>query len=248
MLEARITDRLNESDNMVKAYAELTVDSCAVIRGLRLMEGEKGMFVSFPSERAYDKDTKAPKVDEEGRPVYHDIVFPITKEAREAVLAAVLEAYNNEEGIARHMEAAKGQHINAEMYEAHGENVKAVGSVTVGDFACRNIMVSLRDSEQTKKKYAMVTYPSYKTETKDGIKYIPYLEFKKDGDMWDKSRKMASRRNFDSLSYGIIVKAAKEASPVLNEALEKKDLEKKESKEAAQTDIPLQAGKSGKQR
>lgn len=55
-----------------------------VVKGLTLVKGKNGMFVSFPSAKS--------KKDSE----YHDTVYPTTREDREAINAMVIEAYNKE--------------------------------------------------------------------------------------------------------------------------------------------------------
>ena len=50
------------------------------VRGVKLMEGSKGLFVSMPSYK-------------EGNGEYKDICFPCTKEAKAEFDKAVIEAY-----------------------------------------------------------------------------------------------------------------------------------------------------------
>lgn len=194
MLTALITKRVNEEGNATKAYAELAIDNCAVIRGIRLMAGKNGAFVSFPQERAYDTATKAPK---------------------------------------------------AVMYGANGAKVKASGSIQVGDFVCRNILVAVRESKQNGETFAAVSYPSYSRETDEGTVYKPYLEFKKDGLAWDEQLQTSCPENYASLARNIIVKAAKEASPELVSALEAGKERKTDAREM-NTEIPLHLGQKGR--
>lgn len=55
-----------------------------VVKGLTLVKGKKGMFVSFPSQKN-NKDGK-----------YYDTVYPTTREDREAISTMVIEAYSSE--------------------------------------------------------------------------------------------------------------------------------------------------------
>jgi len=73
-----------DSDNM-KAYASITIDKQLVITGLKVIHGKNGYFVAMPSR----KDEK----EQDEKKKYKDIVFPITKEAREYIQARVLEEY-----------------------------------------------------------------------------------------------------------------------------------------------------------
>ena len=69
----------------VKAYCDLSIGDAFLIKGLRVVEGKNGLFVSMP--RQLGKDTK-----------WYDSVVALTKEAKEAVGRVVLEAYDAEEG------------------------------------------------------------------------------------------------------------------------------------------------------
>lgn len=64
------------------ARASLTLNGCFVIRGIKIVQGINGPFVSMPSRKT-----------ENG---YHDVCFPCTKEFREQLHATVLEAYQQE--------------------------------------------------------------------------------------------------------------------------------------------------------
>lgn len=66
----------------VLAYASATLNGCFAIRGIKIVNGEKGTFVSMPSYKT------------QGR--FQDVCFPITKEFREQLHATVLEAYQQE--------------------------------------------------------------------------------------------------------------------------------------------------------
>ena len=52
------------------------------ITGIRIVEGKLGLFVSMPQSKDNDGE-------------YHDVAFPITKEAREEIQDAVLDAYED---------------------------------------------------------------------------------------------------------------------------------------------------------
>lgn len=77
-LEARITAVIG--DEKLKAYASICFDDAFLIKGLKVVNGSKGMFVAMPSRKTKHGE-------------YLDICFPITKELREEVNNAVLEVY-----------------------------------------------------------------------------------------------------------------------------------------------------------
>ena len=71
----------NKEGNNFKGSASVTLDDQLVLTGIRLVKGSKGLFINMPA--SYWES------DEE----YHDIFFPITKDFREELQEAVIEAY-----------------------------------------------------------------------------------------------------------------------------------------------------------
>lgn len=67
-------------DGNCRAHASVNINGCFAVRGVKVMESSKGLFVSMPSYRA-------------GNGEYKDICFPVTKEARQEFDSAVLNAY-----------------------------------------------------------------------------------------------------------------------------------------------------------
>jgi stage V sporulation protein G len=63
------------------ALASITLDNEFVVSGLKVLNGKNGLWVAFPNR----KDSKGE---------YHDIAFPITKEARQGIITTVLDKYN----------------------------------------------------------------------------------------------------------------------------------------------------------
>jgi stage V sporulation protein G len=68
-----------EGDSKLKAFCDIAIGDF-IIKGLRLVDGQKGLFLSMPQEKG--KDGK-----------YYDSFFPTTEEARQSLTEAVLEAY-----------------------------------------------------------------------------------------------------------------------------------------------------------
>ncbi|MBR1442073.1 MAG: SpoVG family protein, partial [Firmicutes bacterium] len=70
------------NDTALKGLATVYVNNSIAIGSVRIMESEeKGLFVKMPSKKNFRSGE------------YEDIVFPITKEAREQINNAVIEAY-----------------------------------------------------------------------------------------------------------------------------------------------------------
>ena len=78
---------LNDSNSKTVALATVTISDCLVLTGLKIVKGKKGMFVSMPQR-------KLSKPDKNGNE-YADIFFPVTRDFREELNDAVLEAYED---------------------------------------------------------------------------------------------------------------------------------------------------------
>ena len=78
--EVRITLRDEEK---LKAFANVTFDDAFVVRGLKVINGTNGYFVSMPSRKRPDG-------------TYQDIAHPINNEMRAMIEKAVLGAYEEE--------------------------------------------------------------------------------------------------------------------------------------------------------
>lgn len=63
-----------------RAFCDLSIFDSFVVKGLRVVEGEKGLFVSMPREEG--KDGK-----------WYNTVIPLTREIKDEVEKLVLEAY-----------------------------------------------------------------------------------------------------------------------------------------------------------
>lgn len=85
-ITARI-DRMVDGDGSTKAYASVNVAGAVAIHGIRVIDSDKGLFVSMPS-RSY--------TDRNGKTQYSDIAHAVTKEAHDAINDKVLEAYQQE--------------------------------------------------------------------------------------------------------------------------------------------------------
>jgi len=78
-LEARAFP-IKEPQGSTVAFASITINDAFAVHSLKVVNGEKGIFVSPPSVR--DKNNE-----------YRDIAFPVTGEARKQLGVVVLDAY-----------------------------------------------------------------------------------------------------------------------------------------------------------
>lgn len=119
--EVRIFVRESE-DKKLKAFATVTFDNCFVVRNIKVIEGNKGLFVAMPSRKIKEACPKCnfknparskfcnqcgAAMPMPSRPVtaedktqrqseHRDIAHPITAECREMIQKKVLGAYESE--------------------------------------------------------------------------------------------------------------------------------------------------------
>ena len=67
----------------VKAFASANIGGAFAIHGMRVVDGEKGLFVAMPST-SFQRD---------GKTEYQETFHPVSGEARKALNDAVLQAY-----------------------------------------------------------------------------------------------------------------------------------------------------------
>ena len=72
---------LDEPKGSTKAFASVGIDDIAAIRGIRVVEGEKGLFVTMPQSK-----------DSEGD--YHDIAFPLSGDLRKEISKTILDEFS----------------------------------------------------------------------------------------------------------------------------------------------------------
>lgn len=74
---------VKNSDSTLKAFANITIDDEFVVKGLKIVEGKKGVFLAMPSSKGADDK------------YYDDDVFPVTADCREYLNTMVLGAYED---------------------------------------------------------------------------------------------------------------------------------------------------------
>ena len=78
-----ITDvrvRKIDKEGKMKAVVSITIDEEFVVHDIKIIEGEKGLFIAMPSRKAADGE-------------YRDIAHPINSETRERIQRLILEKY-----------------------------------------------------------------------------------------------------------------------------------------------------------
>lgn len=77
----KITCKVYNGNSKTKAFVNLTLDDTLIIKGLTLVEGKNGLFLSFPSTKG--KDGK-----------YYDSVYSLDKEWLNLLQDACIKKYN----------------------------------------------------------------------------------------------------------------------------------------------------------
>ena len=81
--QVQITDiriRSVEKEGKMKAVVSITIDDEFVVHDIKIIEGEKGMFIAMPSRKASDGE-------------YRDIAHPINTATRERLQSMILDKY-----------------------------------------------------------------------------------------------------------------------------------------------------------
>ena len=79
----QITDvrvRKITKEGKMKAIVSITLDDEFVVHDIKVIEGEKGLFIAMPSKKAVDGE-------------YRDIAHPINSTTRENIQRLILESY-----------------------------------------------------------------------------------------------------------------------------------------------------------
>ena len=79
----QITDvrvRRITKDGKMKAIVSITLDDEFVVHDIKVIEGDKGLFIAMPSKRASDGE-------------YRDIAHPINSSTRESIQRIILDNY-----------------------------------------------------------------------------------------------------------------------------------------------------------
>ena len=67
-------------DGRMKAVVSITLDEELVVHDIKVIEGDKGLFIAMPSKRTADGE-------------YKDIAHPINSSTRDAIQKVILESY-----------------------------------------------------------------------------------------------------------------------------------------------------------
>lgn len=84
----KVTSYTQEGSNVI-GLARVYFEDCFVVNNITIIQGKENPFVSMPSY-------KTKEVDENNKPVYRDVCYPVTKEFREKLYGTILETHQME--------------------------------------------------------------------------------------------------------------------------------------------------------
>ena len=76
--------RKTTKEGKMRAIVSITLDEEFVIHDIKVIEGERGLFIAMPSKKSADGE-------------YRDIAHPINSATREKIQNIILNAYENAE-------------------------------------------------------------------------------------------------------------------------------------------------------
>ncbi len=75
--------RKMEKEGKMKAVVSITLDGEFVVHDIKIIEGEKGLFIAMPSRKTAEGE-------------YKDIAHPIKSSTREQIQNSILQMYNEQ--------------------------------------------------------------------------------------------------------------------------------------------------------
>ncbi len=76
-------------ENKLRAYVNITIDGCFMVRGLKVIKGQTGLFVAMPNKKSKNGS-------------FRDVAHPLDADTRQMIEDQVLEQYSialEEEGL-----------------------------------------------------------------------------------------------------------------------------------------------------
>lgn len=83
MLQVKRINRIG-GEGTARAFCDVAIAGSFLVKGIKVIEGKKGLFVSMPREQGKDGN-------------WYDTVVPLSKEARQQIAETVLHAYHAED-------------------------------------------------------------------------------------------------------------------------------------------------------
>ena len=71
---------IKKEDDKLKAFATITLDNCFVVRDLKIIQGNSGLFIAMPSRKKRDG-------------TYADIAHPVDSQTRQMIENTIIQEY-----------------------------------------------------------------------------------------------------------------------------------------------------------
>ncbi|MDE6728741.1 MAG: SpoVG family protein [Oscillospiraceae bacterium] len=153
-------------DSSAKAYASVTINDEFVIKNVKVFEGKNGLFVTMPSRKSGNE--------------YSDVVFPISKEAREQFINTVIDCYNDMQNKGQESfmsefvpptESKSNITASVQLRDYKDSNTKAVGQITIDEaFVVSGVKV-VAGKDDDGKDYCFASMPSYLNDVDESKDY-----------------------------------------------------------------------------
>ena len=108
-ISVKIDRMVNYEGTNIKAIASANIANAFAVHGIKVCDSPKGLFVSMPSS-SYKKN---------GQTQYSETFHAVTKDARDALNNAVLEAYEQR----LHMEEGQSTGVSADESQSFGQSM-----------------------------------------------------------------------------------------------------------------------------
>jgi stage V sporulation protein G len=108
-ISVKIDRKVNYEGTNIKAIASANIANAFAVHGIKVCDSPKGLFVSMPSS-SYKKN---------GQTQYSETFHAVTKDARDALNNAVLEAYEQR----LHMEEGQSTGVSADESQSFGQSM-----------------------------------------------------------------------------------------------------------------------------
>lgn len=159
-VEAKVVNRLDNEESTYKGTVRVVLGE-ELSTSVMVVQGKNGLFISFPSYFS----------NKEGE--YKDIIYPVTKEAREAIEGTVLKAFSDASGKAV-SEGENGISVTKAYATYLPDNKKTgIGTLVFGD-CLKMDGVSIYEKKDRPGDY-FVSMPSRKGEKDGKEKYYDYV-------------------------------------------------------------------------
>ena len=79
-------DNLTDKSLIFKGLARIYFENSFIVNNINIVQGKEKIFVSMPSY-------KTKQVDEQGKPIYQDVCYPVTKDFREKLYNEIISEY-----------------------------------------------------------------------------------------------------------------------------------------------------------